>query len=87
MTPSLWLALLIVLIGAQVGRVTAPRRVPYVVLLLLSAAGFVVAELGVNALHTGGPALGVLHPIADAIGIGLCEGVAITFTAQRRRAP
>ncbi len=86
MSPSLWLALLFVLIGAQVGRVMSPR-VRYPVLLLLSAAGFVLAELAVNALHAGGPTVGALHPVADALGIGVCEGLAITFTAQRRRVP
>ena len=88
MTPSLWLALLFVLIGAQVARlVTARVRVHYVVLLLAACAGFVLGELAAHALHAGGPSVGALHPAADAVGMGVCELVVITFTAHRRHVP
>ncbi|HZU76764.1 MAG TPA: hypothetical protein VFA70_08365 [Dehalococcoidia bacterium] len=87
MSPSLALAVVFVLIGAQVARVARPGRGPYLLLLLLSAAGVLFGELGAIALHSGGPALGVLHPVADGVGIGVFEGVGTSLTPARRRIP
>ncbi len=87
MSPALGLALLFMLIGAQAAHVFAPRRLRYTWLLLLAAAGVLGAELAAVALHTGGPALGVLHPVADAAGVAVCELAGTTLTGRRRRAP
>lgn len=87
MSPALGLALLFILIGAQFGLVVGRSRVPYPWLLLLAAIGVVGAELLVETLHAGGPSLGVLHPVADAIGIVVCQGAALVFAPARRRLP
>jgi hypothetical protein len=86
-SPSLVLAVLIVLIGAQAARMARPRHRGYLLLLLLSAAGLVLGELAAIALHLGGPQLGVLHPVEDAVGIGVCEGLGTAFAPPRRRIP
>jgi len=86
-SPALGLALLFVLIGAQVTRLVAPRPVSYVTVLTLAAAGVLGAELLVQAVHAGGPSLGVLHPVADLVGIAISEASALLLTAQRRRIP
>ena len=87
MSPALGLALLFILIGAQTARVVSRRRLPYPWMLLLAAVGLFGAELLAVSIHLGGPTLGVLHPVADAIGMGLCEGAALALTPSRRRLP
>jgi len=72
-SPALILGALLVLIGAQVTRVVAPRQGSYVVAFVLAAAGFVAAELFAIATHIGGPGLGALHPLADVAGIAAAE--------------
>ena len=89
MSPGLLLGVLFALIGAQIARLAAPRRLGYGVALVLAAVGVVAGELAAAALHAGGPALGPLHPLADAVGIAVMEVVGITFRvpgARRRRA-
>lgn len=87
MSPSLALAILFALIGAQVTRVVRPRQGPFLVLLALSALGVLAGELAAIALHLGGPSLGVLHPVADAVAIGVVEGIGTAILPARRRIP
>lgn len=85
MTPALALGALFVLIGAQAAHLLT-RRLPYLVALPLSAAGVIGAEVVVAALRFGGPSVGVLHPVADVIGVAVCEGAGAALTGGRRRA-
>ncbi|MBV8300444.1 MAG: hypothetical protein JOY68_00795 [Candidatus Dormibacteraeota bacterium] len=87
MSPSLALAVLFVLIGAQVTRVMRPRHGPFLLLLVLAAAGVLGGELVAIGLKLGGPALGVLHPVPDAVAIGVFEGIGTAFAPARRRIP
>ena len=75
MSPGLLVGVLFALIGAQLTRVVAPRRLGYPVALVLAAAGVVAGELVAVGLHTGGPSLGPLHPLADAAGMLVLEVV------------
>ncbi|MBV8195471.1 MAG: hypothetical protein JOY80_08070 [Candidatus Dormibacteraeota bacterium] len=84
MSPALLLAVLFVLIGAQAARVVSPRRGSYPWLLVLAVAGLAGSELASIALHTGGPSIGVLHPIADAIGIAVVEAAGLVMARRRR---
>lgn len=86
MTPAIGLGILVVLIGAQVAHLVT-RRLPYLLALPLSAAGVVGAEVVVAALRFGGPSVGVLHPVADALGVAVCETAGAALTGGRRRAP
>ncbi|MFN2582250.1 MAG: hypothetical protein ABR498_05865 [Candidatus Dormibacteria bacterium] len=87
MTPAIALGFLFVLLGAQVTRVLSPQRGSYAWLLLASATGVAAAELLANAAHIGGPAVGVLHPVADAFGIALAETAGLAAARRRRVAP
>ena len=80
MSPGLLLGVLFALIGAQVTRLVAPRRLGYPVALALAAAGVVAGELAALGLHAGGPPLGPLHPLADALGIAVLEVVGATLS-------
>ena len=73
MSPGLLLGVLFALIGAQVARLLGPRRITYAVALGLAAAGVIAGELVALGLHGGGPALGPLHPMADAAGMAVTE--------------
>jgi len=84
-SPGLGLAVLFVLIGAQVTRVAAPRRGAYLVLLLLSAAGVASGEAWAAETRLGGPALGALHPLPDVIAIAGFEVIGAVLTPRRRR--
>ncbi|MGO8686204.1 MAG: hypothetical protein ACLQT7_03325 [Candidatus Dormibacteria bacterium] len=89
MSPGLLLGLLFALIGAQVTRLVAPRRLGYPIALLLAAVGVVAGELAAAALHAGGPALGPVHPLADILGMAVMEVIGVTFRvpgARRGRA-
>lgn len=83
MSPGLVVGALIVLIGAQCASLVAPRR-RYVVGLMLAAAGFVGGELVALATHLSGPALGGLHPLADAVGVIVAEGAGAVVAPARR---
>ena len=87
MSPALALAVLFVLIGAQVARVLSPRRGAYVWLLVYAVAGLVGAELVCIVLHIGGPMIGVLHPVADILGMALVETAGLALTPRRRLVP
>jgi Co/Zn/Cd efflux system component len=87
MNPALVVAALFVLIGAQTARVLAPRRLAYLWALGLAAAGLIAGEVIAAALQTGGPRLGVLHPVADVVGIVGFELAGALLTPPRRRGP
>ena len=72
-SPGVILAVLLALIGAQVTRVAAPGRGPYAWTLALSAVGLIAGELLALSGHLQGPALGVLHPLPDAVAIAIIE--------------
>ena len=75
--------MLIVGIGAQLTRLLVPRRGNYLLALLCAAIGLLVAALVALGGH-GGPALGVVHPIADGAGIALVETAGLILAAPRR---
>jgi Co/Zn/Cd efflux system component len=87
MEPAIVVAALFVLIGAQLTRLLAPLRLGYVWALLLAAAGLVSGELVAAALHTGGPRLGSLHPVADILGVVAFELADATLTPVRGGGP
>jgi Co/Zn/Cd efflux system component len=85
-SPGLLLGVVFALVGAQLTRLIAPRRLGYPVVLALAAAGVVGGELVAIALHAGGPVLGPLHPVADAAGMAVLEvGGALLRTPRTRR--
>lgn len=73
MSPGVLLAVLIVLIGAQVTRLLAPGRGSYPFVLLLACGGTVAGEILAAVSGLGGPAIGPLHPLTDAVLIGAFE--------------
>ncbi|MBJ7595629.1 MAG: hypothetical protein JF886_12355 [Candidatus Dormibacteraeota bacterium] len=83
MSPGILLAALIVAIGAQATRVLVPRRGNYPLAVVCAAAGLLGAELVALGGH-GGPAVGVVHPIADAAGIAAVEAAGLVLAAPRR---
>ena len=85
MSPGILLAVLFALIGAQLTRLVWPRRLGYLVALVLAAAGVVAGELVALELHGGGPPLGPLHPLADAAGIAALEVVGALLRSPRSR--
>ena len=76
-SPGTVLLLVLALIGAQITRVLAPHRSPYVVTLVLAIAGVVGGEAVAYAIHAGGPGLGVLHPVADLVGVAAAEAAGV----------
>lgn len=87
MSPGLVLAILFVLIGATVSGLVMPRRGAFLLTLVLAAAGVVAGELVAIATRAGGPQLGVLHPIADAVGVVLFEVTGAVLAPARHRGP
>lgn len=87
MSPGLVLAILFVLIGATVSGLVMPRRGAFVLTLVLAAAGVVAGELVAIATRIGGPQLGVLHPVADAVGVVLFEITGAVLAPARHRGP
>jgi hypothetical protein len=86
-SPGLGLALLFVLIGAQLTRVLAPHRLGYVVSLLLAIVGLFAGELFALSTHAGGPTLGAVHPLADALGVAAFELAGALIAPKRHRGP
>jgi hypothetical protein len=84
-SPGIVLGVLLALIGAQITRLVWPRRLGYVAVLALAAVGVVGGELVALELHGGGPALGPLHPLADAAGIALLEIAGAVLRSPRAR--
>jgi hypothetical protein len=86
-SPGLVLAILFVLIGATVSGLVMPRRGAFLLTLVLAATGVVAGELVAIATRVGGPQLGVLHPIADAVGVVLFEVTGAVLAPARHRGP
>jgi hypothetical protein len=82
-SPGIILAALIVAIAAQATRLLVPSRGNYVIALLGAAVGLVGGELLAFAGH-GGPALGTIHPVADAAGIVVAEAAGLALASPRR---
>ncbi len=87
MSPGLGLAILFVLIGTTASALVMPRRGSFLLSLLLAAAGVVAGELVAIATRVGGPQLGALHPVADAVGVVLFEVTGAVLAPARRRGP
>ncbi len=87
MSPGLGLAILFVLIGTTASALVTPRRGSFLLALLLAAAGVVSGELVAIATRVGGPQLGALHPVADAVGVVLFEVTGAVLAPARRRGP
>ena len=64
-SPGLVLAVLLVLAAAQVTRLVAPERAPWLACLGLAAAGLIAGELIAATGHLGGPSVGSTHPLLD----------------------
>ena len=62
-SPGLVLAVLLVLVAAQVTRLVAPERAPWLACLGLAVAGLVAGELVAATGHLGGPSVGSTHPV------------------------
>jgi hypothetical protein len=82
-SPGIVLAVLIVAIGAQLTRLVVPGRGNYMIAVGCAAVGLLGAELIALGGH-GGPALGTVHPVADAIGVGVAEVAGLVLAAPRR---
>jgi hypothetical protein len=82
-SPGIVLAVLIVALGAQLTRLVVPGRGNYVIAVACAAVGLLGAELIALGGH-GGPALGTVHPVADAIGVGVAEVAGLVLAAPRR---
>ncbi|MGI8847906.1 MAG: hypothetical protein ACR2GX_06550 [Candidatus Dormibacteria bacterium] len=88
LSPALVLAVIFVLLGAQVTRLVLPGRGKYFWTVLLAAGGVMVGETVAVALHTGGPAIGPLHPLAEGLGVALFEGLgALLVRPPRHEGP
>jgi len=83
LSPGLILALLIVLVTAQVVRLVLPGRGPYLWTFLLSAAGLIAGEVIAASGHLNAPALGVLHPVADLVVIALLQAAGAVIATRR----
>jgi uncharacterized membrane protein YeiH len=86
-SPGLGLAILFVLIGTSLSALVMPRRSSVLLAFVLAAAGVVAGELVAIAARTGGPQLGALHPVADAVGVALFEVTGAVLAPARRRSP
>ena len=85
MSPGLALGVLVVLIGAQVAWLARAVRVRYIWVLILAITGFVTGELFAIASGVGGPLLGGLHPVADAVAIAVAETAGALLGPRPRR--
>lgn len=83
MSATILLAVLIAAIGAQLTRLIVPDGGNYLIAVVCAAVGLMGAELVALAGH-GGPSLGTIHPIADAVGMGAAETIGLTLSAPRR---
>ena len=68
-SPGLVLALTAAAIGNQASRIVLPVRNAWFAGFLLSVGGVLAGELAAGSSWLGGPSLGVLHPLPDAIGV------------------
>lgn len=84
MTPGLLLAVLLMGIGAQATHVVAPGRARAWLTLPAATVGVIGAEVVALGGH-GGPSLGVVHPVADLVGILACEVGAVVALPRRSR--
>jgi hypothetical protein len=83
-SPGLILAVLLVLVSAQVVRLVLPGRGPYFWTLLLSAGGLVAGEVIAASGHLNAPALGVLHPLADVVVIAVLQAAGAIIAGRDR---
>ena len=86
LSPGLILAVLLVLLTAQVVRLVLPGRGPYLWTVVLSAAGLVAGEVIAASGHLSSPALGVLHPLADLVVIAALQAAGAVITTRRSHA-
>lgn len=84
-SPGIVAALVFVLLAAQVTRIVTNGRAPYLVALLLAAAGLIAGELLALGIRFDGPSFGVLHPLPDALATAIVETVGLTIVAPPRR--
>lgn len=85
-SPGVVLAIVVVLIAAQIGYVVMPHRGAYRHRLILAVAGFLGAEVFAAVIHGGGPTLGVIHPVVDVVVMASLQAAAIFLVAPRERA-
>ena len=78
------MAVLLVLMAAQVTRLLVPGRGPYLWALLLAAAGVVAGEILAGSGHFASPAVGVIHPVPDATATALLEAGGALLLSPRR---
>jgi hypothetical protein len=86
-SPGLGLAILFVLIGTTLYALVVPRRGSILLALVLAAGGVIAGELVAIATRIGGPELGALHPVADAVGVVIFEVTGAVLAPARRRGP
>lgn len=81
--PGLVLALVFALIATQVMVLVLPDAGGYLWLLALSAAGILLGEFVAQSGLLRSPVVGVVHPLADLIGIGLLQAAGMYARARR----
>ena len=86
-SPGLVLAILFVLIGATVSGIVRPRRGSFLLTLVLAAAGVSPGSSWRSRRRSAVLSSGVLHPVADAVGVVLFEVTGAVLAPARRRAP
>jgi hypothetical protein len=84
-SPGLVLAVILVLVVAQVTRLVAPHRGHYLWSLVLSAAGLLGAELLAATGPVGGPSVGAVHPLLDVAVMAVLEAAGALLLAVPTR--
>lgn len=85
MSPGIVLAVVVVLIGAQVTRLVVPGRGSYPLAVACAAAGLLGGELIALSGH-GGPVLGAIHPLPDVVAIAALEAAGVILLSPRSTA-
>ncbi|TMC49693.1 MAG: hypothetical protein E6J14_05580 [Chloroflexi bacterium] len=83
-SPGLVMAVLLVLLAAQLTRLVVPGRGPYLWTLLLAAAGVAAGEILAGSGHFASPVVGVIHPVPDAAATALLEAGGALLLSPRR---
>ncbi len=85
MSPGFLLAAMIVALVTQAIRVATGARGPYAATLALSILGLIGGEVLAGSGHLANPSLGVLHPLADVLVIGITQGAGSLLLTARVR--
>jgi hypothetical protein len=84
-SPGLVLAVILVLVVAQVTRLVAPERGHYLWSLGLATAGLLGGELIAATGHVDGVSVGPVHPLLDVVVMGVLEAVGAMLLSRPER--